>query len=363
MSNASLRVQVFISISDDNTIKSLQSFAMDYLNSMQYSESLVLPILQLGYKCCAYLHFFLSNRAHCTALCSSYRFEFYSHTQLKWLMISPHNIYYPRKSTAMSQGLADFSLESPYPWGIHQTVDIYPYYTSLQNIGEVVDPNQSPSYHYEAYPSKYILGRDSSTTPLSETPEVGWNRSDVWNYHFQVGQGASKVTSTSDIYESGDVNFPSYAPQDVPQCPALDAISDTRIQSCAKQQSHSIHTIPAIGKTSFPTTECHNPAYGQTCLSQSNLIIPSSYSLTRAPISMPSNPSPRSKSKSRAKIHNCFSCTRRFSRKADLERHFETIHLLIRHHCYKKGCSNNHGRGYCRLEKLKGHISSAHGAL
>jgi hypothetical protein len=51
----------------------------------------------------------------------------------------------------------------------------------------------------------------------------------------------------------------------------------------------------------------------------------------------------------------CSFCTETFARPSDLERHWRSVHLGIKHHCYCPGCPNNHGKGYCRLEKLRTH--------
>jgi hypothetical protein len=55
-------------------------------------------------------------------------------------------------------------------------------------------------------------------------------------------------------------------------------------------------------------------------------------------------------------------CNESFTRLSDLERHWQSVHLEIKYHCYWIGCHDNHGKGYCRLEKLKAHQKDKHGA-
>jgi hypothetical protein len=53
-------------------------------------------------------------------------------------------------------------------------------------------------------------------------------------------------------------------------------------------------------------------------------------------------------------------CAATFNRPTDLPRHYQSIHLGIRHHCFVPSCHNNHGNGYCRPEKLKKHQREKH---
>ena len=57
----------------------------------------------------------------------------------------------------------------------------------------------------------------------------------------------------------------------------------------------------------------------------------------------------------------CTFCMATFTRPYDLERHVQSIHLDIRHHCTWLGCTNNKGKGYCRIEKLRKHQRDNHG--
>ncbi|KAF4633680.1 hypothetical protein G7Y89_g4422 [Cudoniella acicularis] len=54
-------------------------------------------------------------------------------------------------------------------------------------------------------------------------------------------------------------------------------------------------------------------------------------------------------------------CQESFARAADLQRHIESVHYGIKYHCAWFGCSNNGGKGYCRLEKLRTHQRQKHG--
>lgn len=54
-------------------------------------------------------------------------------------------------------------------------------------------------------------------------------------------------------------------------------------------------------------------------------------------------------------------CSESFARQSDLQRHMDSVHLGIKHHCFWPGCSNNRGNGYCRLEKLRTHQKQKHG--
>jgi len=54
-------------------------------------------------------------------------------------------------------------------------------------------------------------------------------------------------------------------------------------------------------------------------------------------------------------------CTESFTRRSDLERHWQSVHFRIRYHCFIPVCGNNHGKGYCRFEKLRSHQREKHG--
>jgi hypothetical protein len=60
---------------------------------------------------------------------------------------------------------------------------------------------------------------------------------------------------------------------------------------------------------------------------------------------------------------NCpwLGCTESFARFTDIQRHWDSVHLGIRYHCFWVGCPNNAGKGYCRLEKLRTHQRQKHG--
>jgi hypothetical protein len=58
--------------------------------------------------------------------------------------------------------------------------------------------------------------------------------------------------------------------------------------------------------------------------------------------------------------HSCLGCDLSFARASDLQRHFNNIHLQIRHHCVVLGCGNNRGKGYCRGDKLRCHLRQRH---
>jgi hypothetical protein len=58
----------------------------------------------------------------------------------------------------------------------------------------------------------------------------------------------------------------------------------------------------------------------------------------------------------------CPSCFESFTRTSDLDRHYQSVHLQIKYHCFWPGCHNNRGKGYCRLEKLKTHQREKHGS-
>lgn len=56
-----------------------------------------------------------------------------------------------------------------------------------------------------------------------------------------------------------------------------------------------------------------------------------------------------------------YGCNESFARHTDLDRHVQAVHYGIKHHCTWLGCANNHGKGYCRLEKLRTHQKEKHG--
>jgi hypothetical protein len=53
-------------------------------------------------------------------------------------------------------------------------------------------------------------------------------------------------------------------------------------------------------------------------------------------------------------------CMETFTRPGDLERHRQSVHLGIKHHCFWPGCHNNHGKGYVRCDKLGAHQKEKH---
>ena len=57
------------------------------------------------------------------------------------------------------------------------------------------------------------------------------------------------------------------------------------------------------------------------------------------------------------------SCTKTFTRAADLDRHVLNVHNRVGHHCQVLGCNNNKGNGYCRPDKLKDHMWKKHGLV
>ena len=57
----------------------------------------------------------------------------------------------------------------------------------------------------------------------------------------------------------------------------------------------------------------------------------------------------------------CSLCFETFARQSDLQRHWQSVHLGIKYHCYWPGCLNNRGKGYCRVEKLRTHQREKHG--
>lgn len=54
-------------------------------------------------------------------------------------------------------------------------------------------------------------------------------------------------------------------------------------------------------------------------------------------------------------------CMESFARPGDLERHRQSVHLGIKHHCSWPRCHNNHGKGYVRFDKLRAHQREKHG--
>jgi hypothetical protein len=56
-------------------------------------------------------------------------------------------------------------------------------------------------------------------------------------------------------------------------------------------------------------------------------------------------------------------CHKKFSRRTDLDRHVQSIHIRINSHCTVSGCDNNGGKGFRRPDKLKAHEKKAHGSM
>jgi len=62
--------------------------------------------------------------------------------------------------------------------------------------------------------------------------------------------------------------------------------------------------------------------------------------------------------------HHCLwkdGCDKSFKRISDLERHWQSVHLLERYHCIFNGCDDNGGQGFSRRDKLTEHERKKHG--
>lgn len=115
-----------------------------------------------------------------------------------------------------------------------------------------------------------------------------------------------------------------------------------------------------------------NPIFQSDMQSQQSILVysdgpgfPGEYPQSFPNLSLPMNPLPQSGFGSNQvpfQRQSCPSCFESFTRTSDLDRHYQSVHLQIKHHCFWPGCHNNRGKGYCRLEKLKTHQREKHGS-
>ncbi|CZR52425.1 uncharacterized protein PAC_02302 [Phialocephala subalpina] len=64
--------------------------------------------------------------------------------------------------------------------------------------------------------------------------------------------------------------------------------------------------------------------------------------------------------------HHCLwsaGCTKSFARFSDLERHWYSVHLGQKLHCTFFGCSDQQGKGFSRIDKLRKHQKDNHGIV
>jgi hypothetical protein len=146
-------------------------------------------------------------------------------------------------------------------------------------------------------------------------------------------------------------------------------ISDHDLNSCGIQSTHSnsplLYDYSQIPSTSPLACQSHVLNYLQA--SPTSIISPHTSSSSSDPwVSQPPQHDSSLYSVSltsqspKMNAHPCPSCKFSFARLSDLQRHFDNLHLHIRHHCRVPGCGNNRGRGYCRVEKLRLHLKNTH---
>lgn len=213
----------------------------------------------------------------------------------------------------------------------------------------------------------------SFSSPLSKPPSLNWEDLGTWDYSTttQYGKSTIIVAPTSEYI---NVLNPYATTSPIQQgTPAPISQIPLNMWNFNHQlpirQPHSTYTTPSE-EPSFMSSDTNN-AVAQTTYSpnyQTNYNRTGRYlhSLTPSPVANqtpPLFPKRMTKSKLKPKNLHCRSCERSFARAPDLQRHIDGIHLRIRHHCRVAGCGDNIGKGYCRMEKLRGHMMTAHGRV
>lgn len=226
--------------------------------------------------------------------------------------------------------------------------------------------------------SQQHLSEDAAplTAVLSESPNVNWSSFDVWNYDSttsdeQSTRGSISQEVSSNVWSSSDPIYPSsisltHSPTDLPMC-NWNYNSDFGPRPPQSSFAPQYAQLPnptslnmCIEAAPFSYTTYHQSGYPNS--SHSSIASPP-HDSTPFPPFLNRAPKFGSKAKSarKPKTLYCPHCELKFARVSDLQRHINGVHLRIRHHCRAKGCGNNHGKGYCRLEKLRKHVLDVHG--
>ncbi|KAF8867234.1 hypothetical protein BDZ45DRAFT_734498 [Acephala macrosclerotiorum] len=236
------------------------------------------------------------------------------------------------------------NLSSDFPI---QEVNFLPVQLHFENSTFVQSQNRSHNLLQEEAPF---------STALSKPPNIDWDSFNVWDYDSTTHgeQFIGDLISTTNASISSDQGSPT------------QQLSPSALNNWVLHHDFIIRqpqaTIPPFDQLSFPSFDADLTVAHTLCPTCDLGVI--HHRLTSHPITNNTTPC-RSKRASttapKPKTHHCDRCGRTFARPPDLQRHIDGVHLRIRHHCHEAGCSNNHGRGYCRLEKLRKHVLDVHG--
>lgn len=186
--------------------------------------------------------------------------------------------------------------------------------------------------------------RDKYYFPLDGTLfDISFNGTSEFN-EFERSMTSNQPPILGHISQSAYSTYPSEVPPQLSS--SSHGLMDTSTPSCQRQN-------PGSSLFKYQQDQRATSAYGDS--NQPPSASPRSHSSKLLPFS--EDPKPSS---SRAVRHICPTCNQSFSRLSDLHRHSENIHLQIRHHCPISGCEDNRGRGYCRAEKMRGHLRKRH---
>ncbi|KAE8449084.1 hypothetical protein EG329_008467 [Mollisiaceae sp. DMI_Dod_QoI] len=211
----------------------------------------------------------------------------------------------------------------------------------------------------------------SFTTALSQSPNIDWDSFNVWNYNntsHAVHFTNTTPTTTDKFYHWSPNPAILPSPSFVNPTPSLMKAplsgwnGNLTIQHPQKTYTYPITQLPyppfspSIMFDEASYTSYHGP--GSPDSTHNTTTSPPESNNTSPPCSRRGS---KTRPKPKPKLHQCPNCQLTFARTADLQRHISGVHLRIRHHCHKTGCSDNHGKGYCRQEKLKKHVLDTHG--
>ncbi|PMD15226.1 hypothetical protein NA56DRAFT_710166 [Hyaloscypha hepaticicola] len=256
--------------------------------------------------------------------------------------------------------------------------NIYSNFTTRQIMGYLDHSLASNGNFIQSRGSQKHLSEDAAslTAVLSASPDVNWSSFELWNYDStpsdeQSTRGSISQEVSSNFWSSSDPIYPSsisltHSPTDLPMS-NWNYNSDFGAwppqSSFAPQYAQLPNPTPlnmCIEAAPLSYTTYHQSGYPTS--SHSSIASPQHDSTSSPPFS---NRAPKSGSKAKSapkpKTHDCPHCELKCARASDLQRHIDGVHLRIRHHCRTEGCGNNHGKGYCRLEKLRKHVRDVHG--
>ncbi|KUJ20553.1 uncharacterized protein LY89DRAFT_666216 [Mollisia scopiformis] len=212
----------------------------------------------------------------------------------------------------------------------------------------------------------------SFVTAQSEPPTIDCNSFDEWSYDSTTFNQHCPSPIASSLGSS--IVWTSHAAAEPLQYGSLSPLTETPlsywncerplmrlgeicVSSATQPFASPFYTHTEATESSYPIQ--HQPDYNHTIRDKNT----TSPLFVNNAASSRSTRASRSRSRLRPKTLHCPNCELSFARASDLQRHIDGIHLRIRHHCRVSGCGDNDKKGWCRLEKLKGHMQHVHGQI